>query len=64
MYFIILIANSGHSACIYAVGYGVNSNFIVENSIFKNIIANTLSTAIYLENIYNIKINDLDIDSN
>ncbi|KRX10870.1 Pectin lyase fold/virulence factor [Pseudocohnilembus persalinus] len=57
-------ANSGHSACIYAVGQGVNSNFIVENSVFKNNIANTLSTVIYLENIYNVEIYDLDIDSN
>ncbi|KRX06154.1 Pectin lyase fold/virulence factor [Pseudocohnilembus persalinus] len=58
------ISNSGQSACIYAEGYNVNDNFIVENCLFQNNVANTLSTAIYLDSIYNVQINDLELDSN
>ncbi|KRX10871.1 Pectin lyase fold/virulence factor [Pseudocohnilembus persalinus] len=57
-------ANSGQQACILAQSTGLNSNFIVMNSVFVNNTAESISSAIELVNIYNVQINDIEIDSN
>ncbi|KRX04402.1 Pectin lyase fold/virulence factor [Pseudocohnilembus persalinus] len=56
--------NSGQSACIYSQSTKVNENFIVKNSNFSNNVADSLSTVLYLENLYNVEISNLNIFTN